>query len=46
MRWKELSEGKRSNELVDVLLTEIQSGGFADTAGADYFDPQVSKDWA
>lgn len=40
VRWKELSEGKRSNELVDVLLTEIQSGGFADTAGADYFDPQ------
>ncbi|GFN79179.1 translin-associated factor x-interacting protein 1 [Plakobranchus ocellatus] len=40
MRWKELSEGKRSNELVDVLLSEIQSGGFADTAGADYFDPQ------
>ncbi|CAG5134361.1 unnamed protein product [Candidula unifasciata] len=40
VRWKELSEGKRSNELVDVLLSEIQSGGFVDTVGADYFDPQ------
>ncbi|BFZ19882.1 hypothetical protein BsWGS_22921 [Bradybaena similaris] len=40
VRWKELSEGKRSNELVDVLLSEIQSGGFVDTVGADYFEPQ------
>lgn len=39
-RWKEISEGKRSDELVDVLLTEIQSGGIVDTAGGDYFDGQ------
>ncbi|KAK0048078.1 translin-associated factor X-interacting protein 1 [Biomphalaria pfeifferi] len=40
VRWQQLSEGKRSTELVDVLLNEIQVGGFVDTAGADYFDPQ------
>ncbi|XP_059164929.1 translin-associated factor X-interacting protein 1-like [Physella acuta] len=38
-RWQQLSEGKRSNELVDVLLQEIQSGGTGDTVGTDYFDP-------
>uniref|UniRef100_A0A2C9JQP7 Translin-associated factor X-interacting protein 1 N-terminal domain-containing protein n=1 Tax=Biomphalaria glabrata TaxID=6526 RepID=A0A2C9JQP7_BIOGL len=40
VRWQQLSEGKRSTELVDVLLNEIQVGGFVDTVGADYFDPQ------
>ncbi|KAH9502680.1 Translin-associated factor X-interacting protein 1 [Bulinus truncatus] len=40
VRWQQLSEGKRSTELVDVLLNEIQAGGFVDTVGADYFDPQ------
>ncbi|KAK7483032.1 hypothetical protein BaRGS_00025695 [Batillaria attramentaria] len=39
-RWKELSEGKGSNELVDVLLSEMGSGGAADSVGADYFDGQ------
>ena len=42
MRWKEISEGKRSDELVDVLLNEIQSGGIVDSVGAEYFDGQVS----
>ena len=42
-RWKELSDGKGSNELVDVLLQEIGSGGFVDSTGADYFDGQVSE---
>ncbi|XP_005105955.1 translin-associated factor X-interacting protein 1 [Aplysia californica] len=40
VRWKEISAGKRSDELVDVLLNEIQSGGIVDTVGADYFDGQ------
>ncbi|CAL1533624.1 unnamed protein product [Lymnaea stagnalis] len=40
VRWQQLAEGKRSTELVDVLLNEIQAGGFVDTVGADYFDPQ------
>ncbi|XP_048254732.1 translin-associated factor X-interacting protein 1-like [Haliotis rufescens] len=41
-RWKEMAEGKRSNELVDVLLTEIGSGGLVDSAGADFFDSKGS----
>jgi hypothetical protein len=41
-RWKELSEGKASNELVDVLLTEMASGEVVDTGGAEYFDGQVN----
>ncbi|XP_064611191.1 translin-associated factor X-interacting protein 1-like isoform X2 [Liolophura sinensis] len=40
MRWKELSEGKTSNELVDVLLQEMASGGVGDGGGAEYFDGQ------
>ncbi|KAJ8302492.1 hypothetical protein KUTeg_018888 [Tegillarca granosa] len=40
LRWKELSEGKRSNELVDVLLTEMAAGGIADMGGAEFFDGQ------
>lgn len=40
-RWKELSEGKASNELVDVLLTEMASGEVVDAGGAEYFDGQV-----
>ncbi|XP_076449888.1 translin-associated factor X-interacting protein 1-like isoform X1 [Babylonia areolata] len=39
-RWKELSEGKTTNELVDVLLQEMGSGGFVDSSGAEYFDGQ------
>lgn len=39
-RWRELSNGKGSNELVDVLLQEIGSGGIVDSSGADYFDGQ------
>ena len=41
-RWKELSEGKTSNDLVDVLLTEMASGEVVDTGGAEYFDGQVT----
>lgn len=40
-RWQELSDGKASNELVDVLLHEISAGGFVESAGADYFEGQV-----
>ena len=40
MRWKELSEGKTSDQIVDILLNEI-SGDAADTGGAEYFDGQV-----
>jgi hypothetical protein len=39
-RWKEISEGKGSNELVDLLLQEMGSGGFVE-GGAEYFDAQV-----
>ncbi|KAK7114786.1 translin-associated factor X-interacting protein 1-like [Littorina saxatilis] len=39
-RWQELSDGKASNELVDVLLHEISAGGFVESAGADYFEGQ------
>ncbi|KAL4234843.1 Translin-associated factor X-interacting protein 1 [Mactra antiquata] len=39
-RWKELTEGKTSNEIVDVLLTEMASGEVVDTGGAEYFDGQ------
>lgn len=41
-RWQELSEGKTSNELVDVLLTELASGEVVDTGGVEYFDGQVN----
>jgi len=40
-KWKELSEGKRSNELVDILVTEMAAGGAMDSGGAEYFDGQV-----
>ena len=40
MRWKELSEGKTSDQIVDILLSEI-SGDSADAGGAEYFDGQV-----
>ncbi|WAR12866.1 TXIP1-like protein, partial [Mya arenaria] len=40
LRWKELSEGKTSNDLVDVLLQEMASGETVDTGGAEYFDGQ------
>lgn len=40
VRWKELSDGKTSNDLVDVLLSEIQAGGPVDSGGAEYFDGQ------
>ena len=41
VRWKELSTGKTSNEMVDVLLTEMASGEIVDIGGAEYFDGQV-----
>lgn len=41
VRWKELSDAKTSNDLVDVLLGEIQAGGPVDSGGAEYFDGQV-----
>ena len=34
--------GKTSNDLVDVLLTELASGEAVDTGGAEYFDGQVN----
>ncbi|KAK3085940.1 hypothetical protein FSP39_011055 [Pinctada imbricata] len=39
-RWAELSQGKSSNDLVDVLLGEIAAGGPGDVGGAEYFDGQ------
>ena len=40
-RWKELREGKTSDQLVDVLLNEIAGGAGEEAGGAEYFDPQV-----
>ena len=40
-RWKELREGKTSDQLVDVLLNEISGGAGDEAGGAEYFDPQV-----
>nr|KAG5696599.1 hypothetical protein BaRGS_034060 [Batillaria attramentaria] len=39
-RWKELSEGKGSNELVDVSAVRDGFWCAADSVGADYFDGQ------
>ena len=42
-RWKTLSEGKTSNQLVGVLLNELQShGGGSVGEEAAYFDGLVS----
>lgn len=38
MRWKELSDSKTSQQLVDVLLQEIAGGGDSGADGAEYFD--------
>ena len=40
-RWKELTTGKTSNEMVEVLLSEMASGEIVDVGGAEYFDGQV-----
>ena len=41
-RWKELTTGKTSNEMVEVLLSEMASGEIVDVGGAEYFDGQVN----
>ena len=41
MKWKE-HEGKSSNELVDVLLTELAGSSAAEGGGAEYFEGLVS----
>ncbi|CAH1779147.1 unnamed protein product [Owenia fusiformis] len=38
-RWQEISEGKTSNELVDLLIEEVQGAGDS-ASGAEYFDGQ------
>ena len=42
MRWKELSEGKTSDQLMYVLLEEIQGDQGEGGNTADFFDGQVS----
>lgn len=42
MKWKE-HEGKSSNELVDVLLSEIAGSPGAEAAGAQFFDGLVCE---
>ena len=42
-RWTELSNGKASDELVDILLREVASTGIQDSGGAEYFDGQVNR---
>ena len=44
MRWKELSENKTSDQLVEALLVEIQGGAGPEMGGAEYFEGQVSTD--
>ena len=41
VRWKEMSEGKTSGELVNVLLQEIAGGNVGATQGAEFFEAQV-----
>lgn len=46
-RWRDLAEGKGSNEMVDILLAEMGSGGYVE-GGIDFFegkgtDPEVPK---
>lgn len=41
MRWKEISEGKSSNELVNLLLQEVGTGETVGGGGAEFFDGQV-----
>ena len=43
VRWKELSDNKTSDQLVEVLLQEIAGGGDSGAAGAEYFDGKVNK---
>ena len=43
LRWMELSEGKSSAQLMELLLHEI-SGETGDAGGAELFDGQVSLD--
>jgi len=40
-RWKEISEGKKSSELMEMVLHEIVGGGSSD-ASSSYFDGLVS----
>ncbi|ESO91005.1 hypothetical protein LOTGIDRAFT_191501 [Lottia gigantea] len=39
-KWNELSDGKRSSEMLEILLSEMGQGGIVDSTGADYFDGQ------
>ena len=43
MRWQELSEGKTSDQMVDVLLAEISGASGPDSGGAEYFEGQVRE---
>ena len=42
MRWKELSEGKTSDQLMSVLLEEIQGDQGEGGSTAEFFEGQVS----
>jgi len=43
--WTEATEGKTSDEIVDILLAEIQDGGSSKARGQmDYFEGLVSAD--
>ncbi|KAL8570488.1 hypothetical protein ACOMHN_034523 [Nucella lapillus] len=39
-RWKELSAGKASDQLVDLLMQEITTSNGSEYGGAEYFDGQ------
>ena len=43
MRWKELSEGKTSDQLMSVLLEEIQGDQGEGGSTAEFFEGQVSN---
>jgi len=43
--WTQATEGKTSDEIVDILLAEIQGGGSSRSRGqVDYFEGLVSAD--
>jgi len=43
--WTQATEGKTSDEIVDILLAEIQDGGSGRAHGQmDYFEGMVSAD--
>ncbi|KAK6185214.1 hypothetical protein SNE40_007497 [Patella caerulea] len=43
-KWKDLSDGKRSDEMLEVLLNEMGQGGIVESNGADHFEGRGTGD--